>query len=556
MFRSLTGFSISARFTRYLLSISSLLSIATTEQLSATTGSRRRLKGSPAQRDELDHGRCLKQPCRVTLGNSGNCARSGLNNPVATRQSPRSLTKWTLAVSFLAILGVPATAKDDFFGVTSHFVLNDRFYPGQGIYWRIDKTLPFMKELGVNTVHEYIYALEASPRALITGTSKDPAVFERVKKNREQFDEWMTYYDRAGIKVNLAILATQPKSDPNATLKNKQFSDWIATLVTNHPSIFAIQLHNEPNLPQFWGKSTADDYVNVYRPIAAAIKSARPDVKIIVGGISALWWQPGVDWLERAAQSGLFKFADGVAVHPYNFSMPPEADLNWKGAPQADPDHLQKALFAFENRIRSWNDQKPLDLYFTELGWNTSSQGLSHVDEKTQADYLGRLLLIYLDSRLKGLPLQSIYWYDLKDDGTNPAQISHRWGLVNYNLTQRKPSFWAMKAITSTFNNVDDFSLYTAKVETSSTLSSIKTLAWKRRSDGSVLLPFWSTSTKSPKAVGTLNLLLRGFNTKAASLHFADERPSVPVDFKQTVDGTSLNVPVSSRAAWVELMPR
>lgn len=527
MFRSRTGFSISARFARHLPSSNALYSY--TEQ-----------KGSEGAA-------------------SGGSKTTTSCQPLVPARSPFAALRLNLARGALSALLLTSSvtasfAASDFFGVTSHFVSVDRFYPGQGNYWRVDNIAPILQELGVNTVHESIYALEASPRTLIVGTSKDAATLDRVNKNRQQFDDWMAYYDKAGIKIVLATLGISPAGDPNASIKNKQFSEWVAQLVAKHKSIVAVQLHNEPNLRQFWGRSTAKDYVDVYRPIAAAIKASRPDIKVLVGAISSLSWQPGVDWLKQAAQYGMFQFADGVAVHPYSVDMPPEVDPHWKGAPQTDMDHRQKALFAFEKMVTDLNGGKPLDLYFTEFGWNTATTGVGHVSEATQADYLGRMLLIYLDTRLKGVPIHSVYWYDLKDDGQDPAKISHRWGLVSYDLTKRKPAFFAMKSIISAFQNVDDFAIAKTTVDVTGA-PSIKTQTWRRISDGATVFPYWSVARTEAKPAATVNLLFRGLQTKSATLHFADDRPPVAVDFKQTDTGTALSVPVSTRAAWLELKP-
>lgn len=527
MFRSLTGLSISARFARSFPS----------------SKTRYLFPGDSGAEDSLFG--ILKAATRIKYSLTACSFFAPLR---------RNLWKTALATLLLAGSVTTSVAANDFFGVTSHFVSVDRFYPGQGNYWRIDNILPVMQELGVNTVHESIYALEASPRTLIVGTSKDSAVLDRVNKNRQQFDDWMAYYDKAGTKIVLAVLGISPKGDSNATLKNKQFSDWVAQLVAKHKAIVAVQLHNEPNLPQFWGKSTAKDYVDVYRPIAAAIKASRPDVKVLVGAISALSWQPGVDWLKQAAQYGLFQFADGVAVHPYSVDMAPEVDPHWKGAPQTDLDHRQKALFAFEKMVTDLNGGKPLDLYFTEYGWNTATTGVGHVSEATQADYVGRMLLIYLDTRLRGVPIHSVYWYDLKDDGQDPAKISHRWGLVSYDLTKRKPAFFAMKAIISTFQNVDDFAIAKTTVDVSGA-PSVKTQTWQRISDGAIIFPYWSAARTGAATAGTANLLFRGLQAKSATLHFADDRAPVTVAFKQTDTGTALSVPVSTRAAWLEIKP-
>ncbi|MBP0574284.1 hypothetical protein J8J27_26640, partial [Mycobacterium tuberculosis] len=92
---------------------------------------------------------------------------------------------------------------------------------------------------------------------------------------------------------------------------------------------------------------------------------------------------------------------------PYNFDYPPEIDPHWRDQPVSAADHREKAIRAFSDLVASLNKGRPLPLYFTEFGWSTASTGLTQVDETTQADYLARGFLIFLDARLGGVPLKS-----------------------------------------------------------------------------------------------------------------------------------------------------
>jgi hypothetical protein len=158
-----------------------------------------------------------------------------------------------LALGILCAAERPAHATaqgESLLGVTGHFLHHDQFFPDQPRFWRVEFTIPLLKELGITTVHEAVYALTAPQRALISDGRTDPPILQRVQANRRAVSDWMAQYDKAGIKVVLAVMGHAPSSRSNDN--NEEFSTWIAELVAAHPSIVAVQMHNEPNLRSFW----------------------------------------------------------------------------------------------------------------------------------------------------------------------------------------------------------------------------------------------------------------------------------------------------------------
>lgn len=456
------------------------------------------------------------------------------------------------------LFGWPAqpTSAQDLIAVTGHFLHHNRFYPQYGPYWRIDLTLPIVRELGVKTVHEAIYSLESSPRALITGGKTDPATVNMVAENRRLVGQWLASYDSSGVKVVLAVLVLPPKT-PRETEKNSEMFAWVADLVAAHPSVIAVQLHNEANLTQFW-KGTPEQYVDAYRPLAEAIKAKRPDVRIVGGAISSLWWGPGIGWLKRAVDHGLLDFCDSISVHPYNVDSPPEIDPHWRGAPATDPDQREKALQAFWKQIESWNRSgKKLDLFFTEFGWNTATTGRARVDEATQADYLARSFMIFQDVRLRGVPLRSAHWYDLKDDGEKDDKGEHRYGLVGFDLTRRKPAFQTMKALNAYFGQTDAFEASTRQVEVNAPDAPVKVKSWRRKSDGADVVAFWSTGLDGVQLGRTsVSLKIDGVKAGSGRLFFADERKPQSISVKGEGNAGVVSVEATSRPQWIEISAR
>ena len=463
---------------------------------------------------------------------------------------------WLLVFGALCAAERPAHATgqgESLLGVTGHFLHHDQFFPNQPRFWRVEFTIPLLKELGITTVHEAVYALTAPQRALISDGRTEPAILQRVQANRHAVGDWLAQYDKAGIRVVLAVMGHAPSS--RSSENNEEFATWISELVAAHPSIVAVQMHNEPNLRSFW-RGTPEDYVDTYRSYAAKIRAKRPDVKLVVGAISSLWWAPGVQWLKRAVDHGLLEFADGIAMHPYNVDAPPEIDPQWRGVPTSDPDHREKALHAFWAEIAKWNTTgRPLTLYFTEFGYNTATQGRGHVDESKQADYLSRSMLIFQDVRLRGLPLAGVYWYDLKEDGAKPDNPQHHFGLINWDLSYRKPAFFAYRAIARFFHDTWNFEAADLEVAASEALPTLKLKTWRRKSDGATIIAFWNSDPSASSAERTrLELTIPLAGVGPVRQFSASEAEPRTVEVAARGDGTlRAVVDLSTRAAWLEI---
>jgi hypothetical protein len=446
-------------------------------------------------------------------------------------------------------------------GVAGHFLHHDLFYPESYTHWwRIENTLPRLKKLGVTTVHEQLYLLTNPARVLVSDGRTDPAVLQKMHANRQLVSDWLGQYDAAGIKVVLSVLASPP-SAPRAAANNAEFSTWVAELIAAHPSVIAVQMHNEPNLSQFW-VGTPEQYVDVFRPYAARIKALRPDVQMLGGAVSGFWWQPGVDWLKRAVDHGLLEFSDGIVMHPYNVDWPPEVDPHWTGLPKQDPEHREKALRAFWDLVGTWNTTgKPLTLHFTEFGYNTATTGIGHVTEDQQANYLSRCFFIFQDVRLRGVPLESACWYDFKDDGTinvgsPPDNPQYRYALTSYDLTYRKPAFFALQALAKYFGDTSNFEATDLEVvPVAPAPATLKLKTWRRKSDGANIIAVWNSDPAVPSTTIPTIKLDVDLPSAGTVLQYIASRSTASTRAKRIINGKLRveSVKFSTRASWLEI---
>jgi len=177
------------------------------------------------------------------------------------------------------------------------------------------------------------------------------------------------------------------------------------------------ELGNEPNATVFWGNLTpsASDYVNDYvKPTYTAIKTANANNVVVTGGITL----GGVNYATYMFDAGLSGYYDLFGTHPYNEG----------GAPTFSyVDEIQAVMSSYGD-----GDKKQM---LTEVGWSTYT-GTYGVSDATQADYLEQLyqLTATTDSETYR-PV--VFWYDFKDDGTDPDEHEHNFGVVEYDLTPK-----------------------------------------------------------------------------------------------------------------------
>ncbi|WP_413708787.1 cellulase family glycosylhydrolase [Rhizobium sp. Rhizsp82] len=390
---------------------------------------------------------------------------------------------------FLLVIGVGAADSRDlrdvpFYGVAGHFLHTRQIYPDKDDSWLISNTEPTRAELGAPWVAEQIYALTGKNRALVNDGTANNADKFRIEQRRALVDKWLDTYDAQDVQVLLTIIGAGPKAR-NAKGINEDFANWIAELVGRHRSIKVVQLHNEPNLRSFWAGTPAD-YVDTYRSIAHKIKHRNPNVIIAVGAISSLSWGPGRLWLKEAIKDGLLDYADAISVHPYNLTAEPEVDPHTKYS-------LRDSFREFWAEIQAASPAgKQLRLYLTEFGYSSAIGGQASIgSEELQANYLARLMLLYADFRVKeNVPIDAVFWYDLKNDGRNKSEQEHNFGLVSADLKRKKPAFYTYQRIIQALPDIGV--LKSEDTDFSTNADNIVVLSWVRPT-GEKIIAAWQT---------------------------------------------------------------
>jgi polysaccharide biosynthesis protein PslG len=204
-----------------------------------------------------------------------------------------------------------------------------------------------------------------------------------------------------------------------------------ATFVAAHfkGKVFYYDLWNEWDAHT--GKTTpmgAKEYVALARATYPAIKAIDPGIQVLSGGIS-----------DKGIREGFFqqfflldgaRFVDGLSIHPYV----------WTGRSGRTPEGAMDLVDYVAALGKTSNGGQSLPMYITELGWPTHT-GRYGVSEEEAAWFLTRFMLLAASREY----IRGIYWYCLMDQGMNPDNKEHRFGVLDRNQKSR-PAAAAFKA--------------------------------------------------------------------------------------------------------------
>jgi len=232
-----------------------------------------------------------------------------------------------------------------------------------------------------------------------------------VKKGEyewSRFDRLLDACQGNGIRVIMPLLYSNSHYDNNLSPHTDQgiaaFARYAAAAVTRYKGRGILwEMYNEPNNVFWRPQPDVNAYIKLAVAVGKAIKSATPD-ELYVG--PALSGTDGA-WLSACYKAGLLEYWDAVTVHPYGNAPPEERERHFRGS-RALIDRYQP------------KGRPPVPLLSGEWGY-TSAQ----FPPETQAKLLARQFLVNLSNGI-GMSI----WYDWRDDGVDPNNAEHRFGVV------------------------------------------------------------------------------------------------------------------------------
>lgn len=152
-------------------------------------------------------------------------------------------------------------------------------------------------------------------------------------------------------------------------------------------SIDALQVWNEPNLPEFFASTSAADYAGLLKATYPAVKQVRPDVPVVTAGPAHL----DRAWYGEFFAQGVSGSYDALGAHLY--PVPGDESPDYCRRPDSGCD-----ISWLDQVMQERGDTSPI--WVTEFGWSTHppEPGLQPwergVTEQQQAAYTADVLAL------------------------------------------------------------------------------------------------------------------------------------------------------------------
>lgn len=221
-----------------------------------------------------------------------------------------------------------------------------------------------------------------------------------------------------------------PDYAPQSAATVQAFGDY-AEAAAKHFAGHGVQYEvwNEANIPQFWVPAPdAVKYADLAREAIQRVHLGDPTARVSTTGTAGF----DFDFLKTCLANGCGDEADAIGVHPYRQGGPESA---------ADDTLLMRTLVA-----KALPDSPPV--WSTEWGYSSSWYGLGSIPpaRKKQAVFAARETLV---AWALGFPFH--VYYDIRDDGTDPTDKEHNFGLLqnDYGYKQAFAAFRTLADVTA-----------------------------------------------------------------------------------------------------------
>ncbi len=256
-----------------------------------------------------------------------------------------------------------------------------------------------------------------------------------------EYDRLMKALDEYKIQPLFILDYGNPLYDhglpPRTDETRKAFAQWAVAAAKHFSNRGAMwEIYNEPNNSMFWPpQPNAAEYTELAIAVGKAFRTEVSDEKLIGPAVS----QIDSAFLDTCFKAGLLDYWFAVSVHPYRQTDPETAVQEYC--------RLRKLIDAY--RFRSGSD-RDIPIISGEWGYSAAWRGMS---EEKQGALYAREMLTNLANQI---PIS--IWYDWRDDGSDPKDAEHHFGLVrNTHQTgqvqpfEAKPAYRAAKTLSAFF---------------------------------------------------------------------------------------------------------
>ncbi len=265
---------------------------------------------------------------------------------------------------------------------------------------------------------------------------------ERGRYDFAAYDRLMQALDEAKIQALFILDYGNPLYDhgaPPRTAETQQaFARWALAAAKHFSNRGVIwEIYNEPNISVFWPpQPNAGEYIELNLVVARAFRSEVPNERLIGPAVSKI----DTSFLEACFKAGLLDYWYAVSVHPYRQTDPETAAFEYC--------RLRQTIQAY--RLRSGSN-RVIPILSGEWGYSSARRGIS---EEKQGALFAREMLTNVAN---DIPIS--IWYDWRDDGSDPGDPEHHFGLVRNayqpgrgQVYEPKPAYYAARTFSDYFN--------------------------------------------------------------------------------------------------------
>ncbi|MGI9064974.1 MAG: cellulase family glycosylhydrolase [Pyrinomonadaceae bacterium] len=252
------------------------------------------------------------------------------------------------------------------------------------------------------------------------------------------YDRLMSALAPFGLRALFILDYGNPLYDdggpPRTEAARQAFARWAVAAARHFAGRGVIwETWNEPNNQMFWRpRPNVNEYAALALAVARAFRAAVPDEKLVGPAVSEMDFA----FLEGCFKAGLLEYWPAVSVHPYLRSNPELVS--------GDYEHLRELIKTYAPK------GKKIAIFSGEWGYSSVWPGMS---EEKQGLFLARQ---WLTNVANDIPLS--IWYDWRDDGSDPNEPEHHFGMVSNayhkgreHVYDPKPAYLAAKTLTTFF---------------------------------------------------------------------------------------------------------
>lgn len=269
---------------------------------------------------------------------------------------------------------------------------------------------------------------------------------ERGRYDFADYDRLMTAIEPSGLRALFILDYGNPlygDGAPRTEEARNAFARWAVAAAQHFANRGIIwEVYNEPNNAMFWQPSNAGEYASLAITVGKAFRESVPNERLLGPAVGEM----DFPFLDSCFKAGALDGWFAVSVHPYLRRDPENVAIEYAKLRELIASYKTPSDSAGEKPASS-----TVPIISGEWGYSSVWRGMN---EEKQAMMLARQ---FLTNAANGIPVS--IWYDWRDDGLDPKDAEHHFGLVRHEyrngqsqVFEPKPAYFAAKTLLRHFS--------------------------------------------------------------------------------------------------------